>query len=245
MFKLLAASIADNKPSYSKVISTLRSLANPDKAKILQRFFKTAPGEYGAGDKFWGITVPQQREVAKRYRFLSLRETIKVLRHPVHECRLTALLILVDKYSRGSEVEKGTIVKLYRQNMSWINNWDLVDLSAPRIIGDYYSRHDRHQLDCLVASTNLWQRRVVVLSCLPLIKQGRFKEIFALTDRLLTDREDLMHKALGWMLREVGKVDLAALKSFLLPRKLKLPRTMLRYAIERFPEKNRLQYLKK
>jgi len=234
----------NNKLSSSKLLAELRGLQNKDQAKNLARFFKTGPGQYGAGDQFLGIMVPSSRQIAKKYVGLSLLEVIKVLHSPIHECRLVALLILVEKYQAASEIDKGKIVNLYLANTKWINNWDLVDLTAPKIVGNYYTNHPRRLIHVLSKSADLWERRIAVLSCFPWIKTGDFKDVFIIADRLLIDQHDLMHKAVGWMLREVGKVDLKILQTWLWPRRNKLPRTMLRYAIEKFPEGVRQKYLK-
>ncbi|HPT29627.1 MAG TPA: DNA alkylation repair protein [bacterium] len=223
----------------------MKRLQNPGQAQNLLRFFKTGLGQYGAGDMFWGIMVPQTRILAKKYQELSLEEVLKILQNKIHECRLAALLILVEKYQRADEKEKAAIVKMYLQNIKWINNWDLVDLSAPKIVGAYYLSRSRQKLDKLAGSKNLWERRIAVLASFPLIKQGRLIEVFKLADRFLADPHDLMHKAVGWMLREAGKANQSELEKFLWPRRLQMSRTTLRYAIERFPETLRQKYLKK
>jgi 3-methyladenine DNA glycosylase AlkD len=225
---------------YKQLVAELNKAANKQKAQILARFFKTGKGEYGEGDVFLGLTVPKQREIAKRYGDLSLLDVQKLLQSKIHEHRLVALLILVDKYEGGA---RGRLVSFYLKNLKHINNWDLVDLSAPNIVGDYLLDRPKDKLYNLVKSKNIWARRISVLATYPSIRQNNFSDILKLSKILLTDREDLIHKACGWMLREVGKRDEKVLRKFLDRFVKKMPRTMLRYAIERFDESTRQKYL--
>jgi len=222
----------------------LQKLANPKQAEILQRFFKTGKGEYGEGDIFLGIKVPEQREVAKKYD-LTLEEIQDLLSDKVHEYRLTALFILVNKYKKSDKKNKKEIFDFYLKNTKSINNWDLVDLSAPNIVGDYLLDKDKSILYKLAKSDNLWEKRIAVLATFAFIKDNQFEDAFKISEILLKDNHDLIHKAVGWMLREIGKRNLEAEERFLNNHYKKMPRTMLRYAIERFPESKRKYYLKK
>jgi len=219
----------------------LQKHANPEKARILQGFFKTGRGEYGEGDVFLGITVPQSREIAKQFAHIELNEVKKHLQSKIHEERLIALLILVEKYKKSDD--KKEIADFYLSNTKHINNWDLVDLSADRILGGYLFDKDKKMLFELAESANLWKRRIAIVSTFNFIKQGRFDETLRIAELLIKDKHDLIHKACGWMLREVGKRDEKVLKDFLKKNYKHMPRTMLRYAIERFPEEERKKYL--
>jgi 3-methyladenine DNA glycosylase AlkD len=222
----------------------IRRLADPEKAKILQRFFKTGPGQYGEGDVFAGITVPVTRKLVRKYRDISLGDAVELLQSPVHEERLLALLILVEKCRRGDDATRKRIYDLYLKNTRYINNWDLVDLSAERIVGAYLDGTDRAPLYRLARSKSLWERRIAILATFHDIKRGIPDHTLALADVLLADRHDLLHKAVGWMLREVGKrCSPDTLREFLRTRYRSMPRTMLRYAIERFPADERAAYL--
>jgi 3-methyladenine DNA glycosylase AlkD len=224
--------------------AAIRGLADPEKAKILQRFFKTGPGQYGEGDVFAGIKVPVIRKLVRKYRDIPIGETVKLLQSPVHEERLLALLILVEKYRRGDDSSRRRIYNLYLRNTCFINNWDLVDLSAEHIVGAHLEGTDCKPLYRLARSKSLWERRVAILATFHDIKRGNPDHTLALADVLLADRHDLMHKAVGWMLREVGKRCSAdTLREFLRTRYRSMPRTMLRYAIERFPPDERASYL--
>lgn len=223
----------------------LKSLADPKKAQILQRFFKTSPGEYGAGDVFWGITSAKSRPLVRQYKDLSLKEIKQLLRSKIHEERQMALLILVFKYEHGTSLEQKRIYRLYLKSTSYINNWDLVDLSAPKIVGAYLADKPRAILYKLVKSDNLWQRRIAVLATFYFIRQGQYTDILKLAKLLLTDKHDLMHKAVGWMLREVGKRSPKTEIVFLNKYASQMPRTMLRYAIEKLPAGQRRHYLAK
>ena len=221
----------------------LYSKRNKAKAEILQRFFKTGKGEYGENDVFLGVSVPEQRKIAKDFHYLSLINLEKLLKSKIHEYRLTALIILVEKYKKTNQ--KKQIFDFYLKNLKRINNWDLVDLSAPQIIGDYLLDKKRDILYRLARSNNLWSRRIAIVSCLQLIRNNQFKEVFSLSQVLLKDNHDLIHKATGWMLREAGKRSPEKLEWFLKKHKNEMPRTMLRYSIEKLPEKQRKEYLKK
>ncbi len=223
----------------------LKKLANPEKAGILQRFFKTGKGEYGEGDVFLGITVPDQRKIANKYSELPLKETQKLLSGKIHEHRLTALLILVIKYKKADDTDKKKISHLYIKNFKHINNWDLVDLSSEKILGDYLLEKDKSLLYKLAKSKNLWERRIAVITTFAFIRNNRFNDTLKISGLLLNDRHDLIHKAVGWMLREIGKRDQEVEEKFLKKHYRKMPRTMLRYAIEKFDEKKRQFYLKK
>src|SRR3989344_3550278 len=204
----------------------LQAESDPLKKKGLSRFFKTGKGEYGEGDIFLGVTVPKIRRVAKKYKDVSLDEIRTLLRSLIHEERLTALLILVENFRKADETEKTEIFNLYLKNTKYINNWDLVDLSASRIVGEFLKDKPVDILYTLAKSKSLWERRIAIISKI-----------------LLTDRHDLIHKAVGWMLREVGKRSFKTEEGFLKKHYKKMPRTMLRYSIEKFPEKLRLRYL--
>ncbi len=228
-----------------EVRGELMRIADAKQAAILSRFFKTGKGEYGEGDIFIGVKVPAQRAVAIAGLALSEEEIGLLLGDPVHECRLTGALILVEQYRRGDEKARERICRFYLSSLRSINNWDLVDLSAPKILGEHLLEKpgDRKVLYRLARSKDLWERRVAVLSTYPSIKRGDFTDILALAVLLLNDEHDLMHKAVGWMLREVGKVDMNAEELFLKEHFRDMPRTMLRYAIEKFPEKKRKFYM--
>lgn len=228
-------------------------MKNPAKAKILARFFKTGKGEYGYGDVFLGIMVPQQRLLAKKYSQLPLGDIQKLLSSKIHEHRLTALFILINQYQeikkyKNEKIKKRklkTIFDFYLKNTRNINNWDLIDLSAPSIIGHYLLTRDRKILHKLAKSKSLWERRIAILASFYFIRSGEFDDTLKIAEILLNDKHDLIHKAVGWMLREVGKRNQAAEEKFLKKYYKKMPRTMLRYAIEKFDAKKRQFYLKK
>ena len=224
----------------------LKSMAEPEKAAILQRFFKTGPSEYGEGDIFIGVMVPQSRQVAKKFNQLPLGEVRTLLYSRVHEERLVALLILAWRYrSASSSREKEEIVKFYLDHIKRVNNWDLVDLSAPNILGAHLVDRDgrRRLLYRLAGSENVWERRIAIVATHHFIRNGDFSDTLKIAEMLLQDRHDLIHKAVGWMLREVGKRDAAAEKEFLEKHCSVMPRTMLRYAIERLSERKRRRYM--
>ncbi|MGD8544715.1 MAG: DNA alkylation repair protein [Candidatus Bathyarchaeota archaeon] len=228
-----------------KIKNELLKLGNPEKARQLSRFFKTGKGQYGEGDIFLGIPVPEQRKVAKKYLNLTLNDLQKLLSSEIHEHRLTALLILVTKYEKADNSGKDEIYRLYLKNTENINNWDLVDLSAPKIVGDYLVNKDTSILYKLAKSTNLWERRIAILSTAKFISNNDFKDALGISELLLQDKHDLVHKAVGWMLREIGKRDQETEERFLKKYHTQMPRTMLRYAIEKFNEEKRKHYLSK
>lgn len=226
------------------VQNDLRKMADPEKARILRRFFKTGPGEYAEGDQFLGVIVPKQRAVVRLYRAVPLTEVAKLLRSPVHEERAIALLILVWQYPRADKNTRKKIFDLYLSNTRRINNWDLVDCSAEHIVGPQLAFGSRGLLDKLARSKLLWERRIAILSTFHYIRRGEFADTLRIARILLRDEHDLIHKAVGWMLREMGNRDRAAEEAFLKKHAQKMPRTMLRYAIEKFPEPLRQRYLK-
>jgi 3-methyladenine DNA glycosylase AlkD len=227
-----------------KIKKRLKQLANKEKAEILQRFFKTGPGEYGEGDVFIGVKVPDVRKVAKDFRDTTIGDIIVLLESAIHEERLLALFMLVQKYRSGNNRTKEDIYKLYLNKTRFINNWDLVDGSAQHIVGEHLMDKDKIPLHELASSVNLWERRIAVMATFYFIKHGKYEETLKVAKTLLNDSEDLIHKAVGWMLREVGKRDMIVEETFLKQHYKKMPRTMLRYAIEKFPESKRQQYLK-
>jgi 3-methyladenine DNA glycosylase AlkD len=222
----------------------LGELGDPARALILRRFFKTGPGEYGEGDLFHGVRVPEIRREARRCRGLAMPEVRVLLGSAMHEERLLALFILVDRYRRGDGAERERIYRLYLENTGWINNWDLVDASAEHILGAHLRLRDRAPLRRLARSASLWERRIAVMATFHYVKEGVFDETLRLAELLIDDPEDLIHKAVGWMLREVGKRDRRAEEQFLTTHCRAMPRTMLRYAIEKFPEALRRRYLR-
>ncbi len=229
--------------SASALKKRLREYSDRKKALLLQRFFKTGPGGYAQGDIFIGVMVPYTRKVVKEFRDISLKETEKLLHSPVHEDRLAALLIMVSKFRSDREAERKRIYRLYLKNHAFINNWDLIDLTAPHIIGGFLSGKDRKVLFSLARSESMWKRRMSVLATFYFIRDNDFCDSIKIAEMLLDDREDLIHKAVGWMLREVGKRREHLLEVFLDKHVNVMPRTMLRYAIERLPEAKRKAYL--
>lgn len=227
-----------------EIIKDLQKLANPERAKILAGFFKTGPGEYGEGDVFLGIRVPDTRKIAKKYAGMDLAHVNELLQSKIHEHRLAALLILVEKYQNGDRREKERIFRFYLANTAYVNNWDLVDLSADKIIGAYLLDRDKTTLYRLARSSHLWERRIAIVATFAFIKKGRFQETFRIAQLLLNDPHDLIHKAVGWMLREVGKRNQKAEEEFLQKLYTKMPRTMLRYAIERFDKEKKKRYMR-
>lgn len=219
------------------------TLGDADIAAHSQRFFKTGPGEYGEGDVFRGIRVPALRKLARRYRQLPRTEVLTLLTSEYHEDRLLALLILVQAFVRGDDQAKSAIYQTYLSHTRWINNWDLVDASAHKIVGPYLEGRDREPLYVLAQSASLWERRIAIIATLHYIHLGQFEDTLAIAKLLLCDPEMLIHKAAGWMLREVGKRDREVEETFLRNHYRAMPRTMLRYAIERFPEPTRQAYL--
>jgi 3-methyladenine DNA glycosylase AlkD len=221
----------------------LRSLGNPADAAILARFFKTGPGEYGEGDRFIGVRVPAIRRVAKEFLALPLPEAEALLHCEIHEVRLAALVVLTMQAARGDAAVRKRICDLYLANTRYIDNWDLVDLSAPQLVGAYLADKSRKRLLRLAKSASIWERRISILATFHFIRQNDFDDTLEIAKTLLRDPEDLIHKAVGWMLREVGKRDQPVLEAFLKGHGRLMPRTMLRYAIERFPEEKRRAYL--
>ena len=228
----------------SHVQADLEKASDPIQAKKLQGFFKTGKGEYGEGDIFLGVRVPEQRRIAKKHRDISLEDTLELLQSSIHEHRLTSLFILVDKFSKGDEETREKIVELYLANTRFVNNWDLVDSSAHKILGEWLLDKPRDILYQLAESEMLWERRISMISTFPFIRKGDLVDAVALAKRLLHDEHDLIHKASGWMLREMGKKDIDLLYSFLDEYSVEMPRTMLRYSIEKLPEEQRKHYLK-
>lgn len=237
--------VGRNSVSLRNLQAAFRRLGRAKKAQLLQRFFKTGPGEYGAGDRFLGIMVPQTRALVGRASELPVERLRELLRSSYHEERLLALLTLVRQFERGNDVEKKRVFHEYCRNLRWVNNWDLVDLSAPYIVGSYLASRSRKCLYRLAASPDLWRRRVAIVATLSFIRDGAFDDTLRITEMLLGDERDLLHKACGWMLREVGKRNRPLLKKFLKKHLREMPRTMLRYAIEHFPEAERKVYLRR
>lgn len=235
------------------LVKDLNRAANPVKAGILSSFFKTGKGEYGEGDVFLGITVPEQRKIAKKYINLNLNDIQKLLDNKYHEYRLIALILLIEKYNitcqcgPGDKKLKEKIVSIYLGNVRKqnINNWDLVDMSAPKILGDYLFDKNKDILYNLAYSQSLWERRTAILATFDFIKKGKFIETLEISKILISDKEDLIHKAVGWMLREVGKKNLQTEILFLNKNAHLMSRTMLRYAIEKFKKEDRQKYLLK
>lgn len=223
----------------------LRKYEREDKKDILPRFFKTGKGEYGEGDIFIGVVVPDIRTVAKKYKDTDLKTVENLLHSKIHEERMLALFIMVQKYIKADEELRGNIVKIYLRNTKYINNWDLVDLSAEKILGDYYFDRDRGVIFKMAHSRDLWERRIAIMTTFQFIKRGDFADTFRISEILLNDGHDLIHKAVGWMLREVGNRDMVAEERFLKKHYKKMPRTMLRYAIEKFPESKRIKYFER
>ncbi|KYK25930.1 DNA alkylation repair protein [Euryarchaeota archaeon SM23-78] len=230
----------------NKVKKDLQSLANPKQAKLLQGFFKTGPGQYGEEDIFLGIKVPVQRSVAKKHKDLSLKDIQELLNSKIHEHRLVALFILMDKYKKSDNKGKKQIFDTYLKNTKNINNWDLIDLSAPNIVGNYLLDKKREILYKLAHSKSLWEKRISILATFEFIANKETKDTLAIAEILLHDKHDLIHKAVGWMLRELGKrVSQTEEEKFLKKYYKVMPRTMLRYAIERFSDEKKKFYMKK
>ncbi|MBI2670455.1 DNA alkylation repair protein [Candidatus Woesearchaeota archaeon] len=222
----------------------LLRLKNKEKAKILSRFFKTGPGGYGEGDIFLGITVPDQRKIAIKYKDIALDDAGRLMLDKIHEFRLTAILTLVQKFQNGNEAIKKEIVNFYLKNTNKINNWDLVDLSADKILGAYLIDKDKSILYKLANSENIWKKRIAIISTFYFIKNNKFEDVLKISEILLKDKHDLIQKAVGWMLREIGKRNQEIEEDFLKKYYKEMPRTMLRYAIEIFDEKKKKQYMK-
>ncbi|MHC4434880.1 MAG: DNA alkylation repair protein [Planctomycetota bacterium] len=226
------------------ILKRLRELGDSDVAAHSQRFFKTGPGQYGEGDKFLGIRVPTVRKCVRKYRTISLQDTVGLLESAFHEARLLAVLILVAKYSAAKEDgEREAVYRSYLHHTAFINNWDLVDSSAEHIVGAHLFDRSRRPIYRLVRSSVLWERRIGVMSTFHFVKREDFSDTLAIAELLLGDKEDLIHKAVGWMLREVGNRDRKTEERFLTRHYKQMPRTMLRYAIEKLPDVERLAYL--
>lgn len=234
---------AGNRASRRSLERELADAADPRRAEILRGFFQTGEGQYGEGDRFLGITVPLQRKIALKHRALPLDDLAQLLSSAVHEHRFVALEILVAQYEDASPSLRDEIVSFYLRNTHRVNNWDLVDTSAPYLLGEHLKQRSRDLLDELAASENLWERRIAIVATLALVRQGETKDTLRIAKKLLSDEHDLIHKAVGWLLREAGKVSPPALLSFLRKNYGKLPRTTLRYAIERFPAAERKRML--
>ena len=222
----------------------LLQLANEQIAEHSQRFFKTGKGEYGEGDIFLGIRVPLLRKLVKKYRGISITEVRKLLHSKFHEERLLAVLMLVQLFKSADESVQKQVYDLYLENTEFINNWDIVDISASNIVGAHLYEKDKAPLYDLVQSKNLWERRIAIIATFYFIRQNEFDDTLKLAEILLNDKEDLIHKAVGWMLREVGKREIEFEEEFLQEHYKIMPRTMLRYAIEKFPETSRKMYLR-
>ena len=232
-----------NRKTAREVKALLKRAGHPERAKFVLRYFKCGPGQYGEGDRFLGISSPVLKTFAKEYRDLETQEVLKLLQSPVHEERGLALLIWNYQAAKGTPADREKIYRLYLKNTKWINNWDLVDSSAGLIVGGYLLDRDASILRKLALSKDLWERRIAMIATFAFIKANRFELPLKIVDQLKNDREDLIHKACGWMLREIGKRDEQVLLTYLDKNAANLPRTTLRYAIERLDEKSRRAYL--
>ena len=222
----------------------LAALGSPERAGAAARFYKTGPGQYAEGDVFLGVSVPVVRGLAREFRAMPLGEVERLLKSPAHEARLLALLILVESVRRCDEARRVAVYDVYLRNTASVNNWALVDTSAPAVVGGHLADRPRTPLDTLAGSASLWERRIALVATLHFIRRGESADTLRIARRLLADRHDLIHKATGWMLREVGKRDRSALEGFLDRHLADMPRTALRYAIERFPADRRRAYLR-
>lgn len=232
--------------SIQQILSELQAAGNPDKATHLSYFFKTGQGQYGEGDRFIGVTVPEQRNIAKKYANASPAILQELIASPWHEARLTGLLILVHQFEKNKNQDfRKSCIDFYLSQAAHINNWDLVDLSCYKLLGVWLQDKDRKILYQLAGSVNMWEQRIAMVTCMHFVRKGDFTDCLAIADHLLHHPHDLIHKAVGWLLRETGKKDREVLVSFLRPRYQQMPRTMLRYAIEHFPENERREYLRK
>ncbi|MBM3283575.1 DNA alkylation repair protein [Candidatus Gottesmanbacteria bacterium] len=230
----------EGKSRLADLQKELRSLSDQKRARSLAWFFKTGKGDYGEGDKFIGITMPDIHKIARRYQSLGIPDLEKLVSSDIHEERMTALIIMTLKYPK----EKEKFYKLYLKNRKYINNWDLVDVTCGRIVGDYLLDQSRDILYKFARSRNLWEKRIAIISTAMFIRHNDFLDTLKIAEILMKDRHDLIHKAVGWMLREIGKKDKKTEESFLNKNYKEMPRTMLRYAIEKFPERERKRYLK-
>lgn len=227
----------------SDVKTRLNALATPEGAAAATRFFKTGPGEYGEGDHFIGVRVPELRKLTREFRDLPLNEVETLLQSPIHEERALALMVLVLRVAKGDDAKKKSIYDFYFNNVQRVNNWDLVDISAPTIVGGYLRERSRKPLVRLAKSSSLWERRIAIVATQHFIRHDEFEDTLTISRMLLSDPEDLIHKASGWMLREVGDRNVSTLETFLEEHAAIMPRTMLRYAIEHFPVDRRQTYL--
>jgi 3-methyladenine DNA glycosylase AlkD len=227
----------------AEIEHSLKTISDPEKAVFVARYFKTGPGQYGEGDQFVGLTVPVLRGLAKEYKGLPLPEATLLLKSPIHEARLLSLLIMVAAWKKATAAEKELIYGIYLGHTRYINNWDLVDASADHIVGAHLLKGDRTILTGLAASPLIWERRIAIMATFHFIKLGQFSDTLTIAQLLLSDGHDLIHKAVGWMLREVGKRDQECEEKFLKLHCREMPRTMLRYAIEKFPEGLRRRYM--
>ena len=234
----------DRPADASALMAELHEMADPDTAVGLQRFFKTGKGDYGEEDRFLGIRMPALRKMARKHRRVHIHDAGRLLRTPYHEARMLALLILIEQFSRGADEEQTAVYNLYMAHTEHVNSWDLVDASAEAIPGLYLKDRSRAPLYELARSKRLWDRRIAMVATWPYIREDDFTDALAIVEMLLDDDQDLIHKAAGWMLREIGKRDMAAEEQFLKAFYPKIPRTMLRYAIEKFPEEKRRKYLR-
>ncbi len=233
-----------SEKTVNQIRKAMRRLGSRERAEMSQRYFKTGPGQYGEGDIFLGLNASELKALTVEHQALAADDVLLLLKSPVHEERMLALLILVRAYSKGDETTKKRIYETYLANTRFINNWDLVDASAHYIVGRYLIDKSRKPLYALARSSSLWERRIAIISTFWFIRQNQFADTLKISKLLLSDKEDLIHKAVGWMLREVGKRDLPAEEDFLREHYKTMPRTMLRYAIEKFPESHRRMYLK-
>jgi 3-methyladenine DNA glycosylase AlkD len=233
------------QPTAAAMLTALRTSAEPTRVAVLQGFFKTGPGQYGEGDRFIGVRLPVLRVLVRQFQDAGIGEIEKLLASPIHEARLLAVLLLVRQFHMAKDdASRRRIYDFYLLNATRINNWDLVDVSAPGVVGRWLHGRSGAPLRRLARSKDLWERRIAIVATQYFIRQGDLDETFRITDILLTDPHDLIHKAVGWTLREAGKRDIGRLKAFLATRHDRMPRTMLRYAIERFPERERRTYLR-
>ncbi len=230
-------------PIVRQIKEHLAQLANESIAEHSQRFFKTGPGQYGEGDQFLGIRVPVLRKLVPQYQEMPLEQVLELLKSPYHEERLFALLLLVRQFSRGDASKQKLLHQAYLEHTTYVNNWDLVDSSAEHLVGAYLVTRDRSLLYRLAKSKSLWERRIAVIATFYFIKRNDYQDILQIAELLLADPEDLIHKAVGWMLRELGKRELKVEEDFLQKHYQHMPRTMLRYAIEKFEKEKRLDYL--
>ncbi|HMO52714.1 MAG TPA: DNA alkylation repair protein [Kiritimatiellia bacterium] len=224
--------------------AALRALADPRRAEGLHRFFKTGPGEYAEGDVFLGVPVPVVRKLVRTYENLAYADIQKLLRTVVHEQRLLALLIVVRRYQRGDERERAALYRLYTRHFRWINNWDLIDVTAEHVVGAHLFERDRAPLFRWAAARSVWPRRIAVMATFHFIKRGDYADTLQLAERLMGDPHDLIHKATGWMLREIGNRDRPVEQAFLDIHAARMPRPMLRYAIEKFSPDERQYFLR-